>query len=240
MPQRYVSDELTHFIGHAQPDDEARYSLLLTILREGLLTSDPDSPLAVARQEGPVIYTYDPAEPFSNDSIEMTRVCFCDIPVPDLPLHMRKYSNFGLAFRKPFLVAKGANPVFYWVGDAPMRARTKREALGELVANFRVMADYLWHRQGEEPRPIKGQSLSVRLHLLRELVNLHLLCFIKEFDAALPEDDPDNFYMEREWRVAGIVCFTIQDVSRVIIPSAFAERFRRDVPEYFGQIQFAG
>lgn len=40
-------------------------------------------------------------------------VCLCDIPVSDLEIHMRKYSPFGLSFLKPFLVEKGANPVFY-------------------------------------------------------------------------------------------------------------------------------
>src|SRR5689334_24442201 len=40
-------------------------------------------------------------------------VCFCDIPVEDLPLHMKKYSQFGLAFSKGFLIGKGATPVFY-------------------------------------------------------------------------------------------------------------------------------
>jgi Putative abortive phage resistance protein AbiGi, antitoxin len=40
-------------------------------------------------------------------------ICFCDIPVTDLAIHMTKYSRFGLSFLKPFLVRKGANPVLY-------------------------------------------------------------------------------------------------------------------------------
>lgn len=44
MSQRYVSDELTHFVGRDLPDNEARYALLLKILRDGFLSSDPDSP----------------------------------------------------------------------------------------------------------------------------------------------------------------------------------------------------
>ncbi len=31
---------------------------------------------------------------------------------------MRKYGRFGIAFLKPFLVAKGGNPVFYVAKDA--------------------------------------------------------------------------------------------------------------------------
>lgn len=40
-------------------------------------------------------------------------VCFCDIPEGDLQRHTTVYGRFGLAFQKGYLVAKGANPVFY-------------------------------------------------------------------------------------------------------------------------------
>ena len=33
---------------------------------------------------------------------------------------MGKYTQFGIAFLKPFLVAQGANPVFYVVNDATL------------------------------------------------------------------------------------------------------------------------
>ena len=45
-------------------------------------------------------------------------VCFCDIPHAGLPLHMAKYSHFGISFLKSFLVTKGANPVFFVVRDS--------------------------------------------------------------------------------------------------------------------------
>ena len=46
-------------------------------------------------------------------------VCFCDIPVTDLAIHMTKYSRFGLSFLKPFLISKGANPVLYVANNSP-------------------------------------------------------------------------------------------------------------------------
>lgn len=238
MPQRYVSDELTHFVGRAQPDDEARYRLLLRIIQEGFLTSDPNAPLARARIEGAVAYSYTPHEPFSSDTYDVQCVCFCDIPVPDLPFHMLKYGPFGLAFGKSFLLMKGACPVFYWAGDALMEERPRQEYLDQMVANFHWLIDFA---RAHRPYPTGGDWNEVegRLHLLRDFINRNVLCFIKLFRAALPDEDPYNYYMEREWRVHGSLAFAIRDISRVIIPPAFAERFRRDVPEYCGQIEFA-
>jgi Putative abortive phage resistance protein AbiGi, antitoxin len=49
-------------------------------------------------------------------------VCFCDIPVQDLEIHMKKYSRFGLSFEKRFLISRfGASPVFYIAETARVR-----------------------------------------------------------------------------------------------------------------------
>lgn len=240
MTQRYVSDELTHFVGRQQPNDEARYALLVRILRGGFLTADPESPQAKNRLEGVVAYRYSPHAPFSDpESYSIDCVCFCDIPVPDLSLHMDKYGRFGIAFRKPFLIKKGASPAFYWASNALARGRSRREYLDAMVANFHWLIDRL---RAEFPAPTDSETvpeISDRLERLFDFVNQYVLCFIKLFDDALPDNDPANFYMEREWRVPGSVAFGLADIHRVIFPKEVAERFRRDLPDYFGQIQFA-
>jgi hypothetical protein len=240
VPQRYVSDELTHFVGRSQPDEEARYALLVKILQAGFLTSDPESPQAKNRLEGIVAYRYTPHAPFSDpETYSIDCVCFCDIPVPDLPLHMGKYGPFGIAFAKPFLIAKGANPAFYWAGNALARGRSRRAYLDDMVGHFHWLTDRL---RADYPYPEDGTGafgVRDRLDRVIDFVNQYVLCFIKIFDDTLPDEDPDNFYMEREWRVAGGVAFSLEDVQRIILPRAYAERLRRDVPGYFGQIQFA-
>jgi hypothetical protein len=50
-------------------------------------------------------------------------VCFCDIPVIDLAIHVRKYSKFGLAFKKAFLIERGACPVFYVANESPVSTK---------------------------------------------------------------------------------------------------------------------
>jgi hypothetical protein len=61
---------------------------------------------------------------------------------------------------------------------------------------------------------------------------------LKFFDDSTSDETPENYYMEREWRVLGDVRFDLNDVYRVILPSTFAERFRDDLPEYAGQVTF--
>src|SRR5437868_14894812 len=95
--QRYISIELTHFVGRGKPEDE-QYSLLIRILKSGWLTHPPHDPTALSKFEtnGPKLFST--GERFVADI-----VCFCDIPVEDLPIHMQKYSQFGIAFPKTFL-----------------------------------------------------------------------------------------------------------------------------------------
>jgi hypothetical protein len=116
--QRYVSDELSHFVGRTAKSDDERYDVLVNkILRPGLLTYPPHD---VSR---PRMLHVDFSQPLSTDqALKYEVVCFCDIPEPDLPIHVSKYSRFGLAFKKSFLIAKGACPVFYVANESPTPA----------------------------------------------------------------------------------------------------------------------
>ena len=67
-------------------------------------------------------------------------------------------------------------------------------------------------------------------------LDYNVFSFLKVFDGSLPDDDPENFYMEREWRVLDNSQFAIDQVHRVIIPQTFAQRFRKDVHAYSGQV----
>jgi hypothetical protein len=110
--QRYVSSELSHFVGKDKPEQE-QYHLLLHILKAGWLLHKPFDPTQ------PRTARLDFSRPISTDkTIDYEVVCFCDIPSSDLAIHVRKYSKFGLAFKKEFLIEKGACPVFYVANDS--------------------------------------------------------------------------------------------------------------------------
>lgn len=114
--QRYVSSELSHFVGKGQVDEE-QYQLLLHVLTTGWLTYAPHDPSL------PRTASLDFSKPISADEvIQYQVVCFCDIPHADLAIHVQKYSKFGLAFGKNFLIDRGACPVFYVANESPVPA----------------------------------------------------------------------------------------------------------------------
>ncbi len=295
--QRYVSDELTHFVGRQSTStDDEKYGLLLKILRLGWLTHFPHDESDTTKR-----LNVEFANKFSQNTLINTGViCFCDIPLEDLDIHIGKYSKFGMALSKNLMITKGANPVFYIASNSQIRLGvpliehsgdprvevdasnppskkevTRAEYFDESiieVLQYLALFDILLQK-GKfdlEPRLIsalreyirdtpltaieeqafsaalgilvkrEGIPLNTRMYGIREFLGLHLLSFIKFFDASKTEDDPDNYYMEREWRVLGNVQFRIEDVRRIIIPEVYAIRLRTDLPDYYGQITFSG
>jgi Putative abortive phage resistance protein AbiGi, antitoxin len=108
--QRYVSSELSHFVGKGKSEED-QYRLLLQILRTGLLMHKPFK----HPQQRALRLDFSQLREIEDDV-----VCFCDIPTPDLAIHVGKYSKFGLAFKKEFLVEQGACPVFYVANETPV------------------------------------------------------------------------------------------------------------------------
>ena len=65
--------------------------------------------------------------------------------------------------------------------------------------------------------------------------NIHMFAFIKFFDDSLSEEDPSNFYMEREWRVAGVVNFKVSDISTIVVARGYKQRFLEKFPKLEGK-----
>lgn len=119
MSQRYVSNELSYFVGKDKTEEEQHQLLVDKILKSGWLTYAPHDP------SQPRTASLDLSKPISTDDVIKSQVvCFCDIPTADLAIHVRKYSKFGVAFKKEFLVEKGACPVFYIAKEGPVPVQT--------------------------------------------------------------------------------------------------------------------
>ncbi len=253
MLQRYVSPELTHFVGRTF-DQPRQYELLKQILASGWLMHPPYNP----NYSGNLRVNVE-ASLCRNEMYVPEIVCFCDIPVEDLRIHMQKYSQFGIAFRKSFLIAKGANPVFYLARNATIQKLKSDIALADVVKgtpgdspgvsrcdhfdasvrDHNTLMDQLSEAILNSPGVVGVPPEYRALTEARRFIDFHVISFFKFFDDALTDNDPDNYYMEREWRVVGNVNFTLKDVERVILPRAFAARFRSEMPHYAGQLSFA-
>jgi hypothetical protein len=103
MPtQRYVSPELTHFVGRGLSEDQ-QYSLLVNdILKAGWLMHPPidGRQPKVGLSGSPLVGGSRTPDVDDTEAAYWQGICFCDIPVTDLDIHMTKYSRFGLSFLK--------------------------------------------------------------------------------------------------------------------------------------------
>lgn len=284
--QRYVSRELSHFVGRGKAEPEQYDMLVNRILKSGWLTHFPHD-LGMPRQ-----VSLDLSKPISTDeAIKYQVVCFCDIPEPDLSIHVGKYSKFGLAFTKEFLIDRGACPVFYVANESPVPAtevfapddlldRVKSARAKGVVdralyfdTSVRVCFDLLAAIEAlcceDNERYFKGFPAAEFKKRLCQLLNLsdaqiasaeaslkgnnqatksvrmcadflmnYVFTYIKCFNSKLKMEDDANYYMEREWRVAGNIQFSLDDVHRVFLPSTYAKKFRADLPSYVGQLSF--
>jgi len=214
--QSYVSDELTHFVGRDKPTDEERFELLCKILTCGRL----------GLGEGNMKVRW-PCNLSNGELVFPETVCFCDIPPECLEIHMSKYSRFGLAFAKAFMRDScGCSPVYYVSGDSPCTDHhydpgdPKRETTwGEFFQN--AFDEWYPTVDGKDPR-----TLPRRDNLLLWYVFGH----VKVFDSTMKQDDPENYYMEREWRLIGSMRFNLSDVARVVLPMKYRGRFRTLFP----------
>ena len=63
------------------------------------------------------------------------------------------------------------------------------------------------------------------------------MAYVKLYDATLPDDHPDNYYMEREWRSLGNINFTTDDIKTLYFPNKeYISKFIKDFPNYKGDI----
>jgi hypothetical protein len=270
LKQRYVSTELTHFVGARLATAEEQYSLLATILRSGVLkvpgqsdvvaTLGPDGTRRTTVTRSMTVVHGKRLS--SNAKYSPSIVCFADIPVDDLGLHIFKYSSFGLSFLKDFLVRCGATPVLYVAAQSSTNVRnplandgmnhgllqqlalewkngghrenfTRAEVFDAAEQELSALLPFAPEgRAGAAPAPTAPGSI------LREFLFSELFPFIKFFNPDLDEGDPENYYMEREWRVVGPVKFELENVERLLVPRALRTRLYQDFPDFRGQISF--
>lgn len=229
--QRYTSSELFHFVGQKDLDDDARYQRFVKIIRSGILSPNGSEGLT---SSGSISFN----NQFSgNKMFNPSMVCFCDIPVEGLGIHMQKYSYFGLSFTREYLVKMGANPVFYNVLKSKILNKERESYFNDEVALY-------FERWRKNVFLTAGRCTTNKDELKRKKefsneFDFFLTSFFNYtvfFDHDKEGSDPDNYYMEREWRILGKLDFKIADIYRVVIPRDYLRKFNTDIADYGGHV----
>lgn len=233
---QYVSRDLTHFVGRGLPRNE-QYRCLVEILSTGWLTHPPHT----QQPSGGDLRLRRGGRVSQNTLYCPEIICFCDIPVGSQRIHMNKYSEFGISFPKPFLIQKGASPVFYvaassMVHDLLGTLVTRSKYFDQMVAAWEELAATTDCLASGGTVPPQLAAYVNRLVGVQHLLDFNVLGFLKFFDPSKPDDNAENFYMEREWRLLGNLQFSLSDLSRVTLPDSYEEDLRRQVPQYDGQV----
>lgn len=246
--QRYVSPDLTHFVGRGRKPLRDQYRLLKRILRNGTLRAP--GPKGIKRASSIIgtdkrywLEKKSVSRLSDNGAYQGSFVCFCDIPLSDLGLHIWKYGRFGLAFTKDFLLEVGATPVMY----VPTTGRPAilpwwnygRRRVASNAASFDAFWKYYKELDRAAEKQLGGTRLSVSIRRVTQFLDSHVLSHLKFFDPSVADWHNANFYMEREWRISGDLAFDLRDVRRVILAAGYGERFRRDFPKYSGEVMMA-
>jgi len=189
-------------------------------------------------------------------------VCFCDIPQESLGIHVAKYGRFGIAFKKAFLLSRGANPVYYVAASAIVqrfdRARmtallnaakaghavdvltgppsfmvdtARQQYFDEMMLTYRAIHDLMNQKLLQDSLAGPGSGAFDSLFDLQYFLAFQIFSYIKFFDPSFADDDPENYYMEREWRVVRNVSFELSDVCAVLVPQEYLGEITARFPE---------
>ena len=224
----YTSKYLTHYVGRDK-EPGAQFKRLCKIIDDGCLLQKGDE----KRAAGNVEIDFD--VPFSSDDmLQAEIVCFCDIPLkPELlRIHTKKYSQFGIAFDKKWMAERGANPVIYLAKGASCTDHhfpTKHPLRGTNRKDFFDLAVGDWFAEVMHQRLVNKKDAS-QWPRMDNLLFWYLLCYCKFFDEGLKENNPDNYYMEREWRTVGEVKFSHDDIACIVLPRKYKKKYSAKFP----------
>jgi hypothetical protein len=263
---QYVSPWLTHFVGHKHPaENEACYDILTKILRgkklgqwhaQGSVRFSPGtikiSAGSLCKDEFitdfyPVCFCDIPEQSLERH----TKFYGCFGVAFTKAFLMPKGANPVFYVAKGSVADRERPPVPPWTEED-----TKSNAREAFIRLFTALSakDKPVHRceffdrlasdlasllapprtTGEpdyESDDLHKHRLDIYFNLAR-----HVFAFMKFFDESLLEEDPDNFYMEREWRVAGFVEFELHDIQRVYVAPGFRRRVESEFSELKGRV----
>ncbi len=222
--QNYVSKELTHFVGRGL-SEKKQYDLFVKIIKSGILKTKDWPENIIASQEMNMEKNIS-----DNELYVAYMVCFCDIPVSEMNIHMKKYSSFGIAFNKKFIASKGATPVHYIDKNSWMQT----ESWTDIFDNYSKKINKFFNDEYlRKERTAEERNDIIKI---RFFIDQYIMSYLKFFDSSLEDINKDNYYMEREWRSLMKINFELDDICRIILPVKYLNEFMLEFPSYKGHI----
>ena len=229
----YVSDYFYHFVGRRNAlDHESNFNTLIKILKPSQFRHSPFTEDGSENRS-----TFDRTRsPFSEELINPSVICFCDIPYESLNIHCAKYGYFGISISREKLITLGAQPVMY----IPYKTSATiggNNMLKDVWSTYAGYHDHLCDLNGMSVASFESgtgkapantsEALNFVGSYLRDTV-----AYIKPFNAELAPDHPHNYYMEREWRKFGYMDFVGKDIGKIIVFNGYKEKLIKEFPHY--------
>lgn len=235
MITEYASDELFHFVGHSSSsDDNANFGKLREVLDSNCISHFPHD-----GSSGKVSHTTTWDNRLETEQLIIPSVtCYADIPFKALSIHTSKYGKFGVALPRWLLTKYGARPVTY----IPMRSDDWQSINGltllrDIEAVVKGFDEQVVEKQkGEETRSRtlgkKPSTTEEAISAIQSMLLKDFLAFIKPFNSELAHNDPNNYYMEREWRKYGNMMFEAGQVSKILVAKGYKDQTIENYPAY--------
>jgi len=239
MAHNYTSGELFHFVGFSSPNDDARnYEKLSKVLNDGWISSPPHH-----KSWGKIGYRVEwPQQLHSEKLIVPDVTCYADIPFECLSIHTAKYGKFGVALARDYLIKYGARPVMYIPMSAndwqSIHGQTLLKDIETIVKSFNEQVIRLSPESLNNVRDVGAPLTSPEAasSAMKSMVFKDFLAFLKPFNSELDLHDPNNFYMEREWRRLGNMEIQAEQLTKVVVAKGYKERTASDFPLYSNHI----
>jgi hypothetical protein len=235
MPTPYTSRVLYHLVGNGRPSDhEKNLSVLCLILQSMEIRTN-----TVGRHSGGIALSIDPYRGLLNgEPIAQTVTCFCDIPFESLGLHTTKYGQFGVGVDREIVAKWGGRPVIYIPTDRDNMGGWNNVLCREGLNAWKGVTDHFPEREEAHARVVGAppESASESAHLAKDFISKNVLAFTKTFDVSLPDTDPMNYYMEREWRKLANLSLHLP-LREIIAPSTYHASLREEFP-HLSHIRF--
>lgn len=217
--QSFVSDTLYHFVGRRRPGaDQENFEILSEILRSmEVRTCEVDG------ARGGMRMLHDPNRTLINgEPAEQSVVCFGEFHRADLPFHSKRYGRFGVGVSKSVVARWGMRPVIYVPCSEEFAENWGTRFAGQIRTVLEGLDRFFPYSLSFRRRVLGSPAADAQdaVDEATKLIERDFQAFLKFWNVDLPENHPENFYMEREWRKFDKLPLALC-LREIVAPSAF-------------------